>query len=104
MPRRGEIGPEGFLQNDPGPAAFSRLVQPGLGQMLNDDFELLGRGCEVKQTIAARSALLVEVVETLGEFLVALFIGEFALVIEEGFGKALPDFVAHRLPRKVSRG
>ena len=74
------------------------LFRPAFLQILDDNFELLRRGRKIEKAIAARAAFLVEFVEPLGEFLVAGFIAEFALVIEKGFGEPVPDFIAHRLP------
>ena len=101
MARGFEIGPERFFQNHSRPASFARLVQAGFLQILHDRFELLGRGGEIKKTIAARAALLIEAVETFRQLLVALLVAEFALMIEERLGEAIPDFVAHGLPGEI---
>ena len=102
MPCRFEIGAEWFLQNDARPASFASLVQSGFLQILHDRFELIRRSREVEKAIAARPALLVEPVEALREFLVTGFVAKLALMIEERLGKAVPDFVAHRLPGKFA--
>jgi hypothetical protein len=47
---------------------------------------------------------LVELLETLGQSLVTSFITKLAPVIKNRLCKRVPDFVAHRLTRKLSRG
>ena len=78
------------------------LFRPGFFQVFHDRLELIGRGGEIKKPIAARAAFLVDLVEALGQFLVAPLVAEFALVIEKRLGEAVPDFVAHRLPGKLA--
>ena len=56
--RRGEIGAERFFDYDARPASFAGLVQAGGFQILEDRFELVRPGRQIKKTIAARAWLL----------------------------------------------
>jgi hypothetical protein len=47
---------------------------------------------------------LVELRETFGQLLVTSFITKLAPVIKNRLRKRVPDFVAHRLTRKLARG
>jgi hypothetical protein len=47
---------------------------------------------------------LVDFVEAFGELLITSFISKLAAVIKNGLRKRVPDFVAHRLTRKLARG
>ena len=58
LARRGEIGAERFFDDDARPASFAGLVQARGFQVLEDRLELVGRDREIKETVAARAALL----------------------------------------------
>src|ERR1700682_2948284 len=71
--------------------------------MFQDRFELIGRDREIEKAVPARAAFLVDLVETLGQFLVSGFVGKSALRIENRLRESLPNLVTHRLPRKFAR-
>src|SRR5262249_3307706 len=99
-----EISAERFFDNDTCPAAFAGLVQACALQVLENRFELVRTGCQVKQAVAARAVGLVDLVETVGQLFVTCFITKLTSVVKNGLRKRLPDFVAHRLTRKLARG
>ena len=102
--RGGEIGAERFFDNDPRPAPIARLVQTSLLKILHDGLELVRRDREIKKPITAGPALPINFLEALRQALVAGRIVELTLMIENGLGEAVPDFVAHRLARKFPGG
>ena len=73
-------------------------------QVLENRFELVRTGRQIKETVAARAMAFVELLETFGQPLVTSFITKLAPVIKNRLRKRVPDFVAHRLTRKLARG
>jgi hypothetical protein len=65
--------------------------------------ELVGSRCEIKKPVAARTAFLVDFVETFGQLFVTGLVCEVALMIEDRLRKRFPHFIAHWLPRKFAR-
>ncbi len=79
---RSEIASEGLFNNHARPASFARLVQADGFEMLEDRLELVGPDREIKETIAARTTFLVDLVQALRQTFVAGFIAKIALMIE----------------------
>ena len=79
------------------------LFNPASFKILQDRFELLRRDGEIKKPIPARAAFSIDLIEAFRQTLVACRIVEFALMIENGLGEAVPDFVAHCLSRILPR-
>src|SRR5256886_14947327 len=104
LARGGEISAERFFDYDACPASFAGLVQSRSFQVLENRFELVRTGRQVKETVAARAMALVELLETFGQPFITSFITKLALMIKNRLRKRVPDFVAHRLTRKLSRG
>ena len=73
-------------------------------QVLENRFELVRTGRQVKKAVAARAVALVDLLETFGQLLVTSFIAKLTPVIKNRLRKRVPDFVAHRLTRKLARG
>ena len=104
LARRGEIGSERFFDNYPNPASFARLVQAGGFQVLENRFELVWSGRKIEKAIATRAVVFVDFIEAFGQPLVTRFIAELALVIKDRLRERLPDFIAHSLAGKFTRG
>ena len=98
-----QVCAERFLNDDARPTTFRRFVQSGRFQVFQDRLELLRRGREIEQPITARAAFLVGLLESFRERLVAFLVVELALMIKKRLGKRLPNFVPHRLTRKLFR-
>ena len=89
----GEVGAEGFLDDDARPATGLRLVEPGVFQVDEDFIEELGGGGDVEKPVALAAVLGVDGVELLREAAVAVGIGEFRGVIGNGLDEAVPDLL-----------
>src|SRR5437762_12854093 len=103
LARGGEISAERFFDYDACPTSFAGLVQARGFQVLENRFELVRTGRQVKETVAASAMAFVEFLETFGQPLITSFITKLALVIKNRLRKRVPDFVAHRLTRKLAR-
>src|SRR5437764_2832443 len=79
---RSQIAAERLFDNHACPASFLGLVQAGGLEMFQDRLELVGRDREIKEPVAARAAVLVDLVKTLRQTFEAGFIAEIALMIE----------------------
>ena len=79
----------------PSRALFNRFLK-----VFQDRLELVRRDREIKKPIPAGPAFLINLLQAFRQALVASRIVEFALMIEDGMGEAVPEFVAHRLARK----
>ena len=64
--RRGEVVPEGLLDDEPAPAAGGGVEAPP-GELLRDGAERDGRGREIEEYVTVRLVLGVEAREDLGE-------------------------------------
>src|SRR5204863_7850358 len=99
-----EITAERFFNYDACPASFAGLVQARGFQVLENRFELIRAGRQVKETVAARAMALVELLEAFGQLLITSFITKLAPVIKDRLRKRVPDLLAHRLTRKLACG
>jgi butyrate kinase len=59
----GEVGAEGFLDDDARPAAVLGFVEAGVFQVDEDFIEELGRGGDVEQAVALAAVLGIDGVE-----------------------------------------
>src|SRR5262249_29652080 len=99
-----EVAAKRLLHNHPGPAAFTRFVQTDSLEMFQDRLELLRRDCEIKKPVAARAALLIDLIETFGQRFETGLIAEITLMIKNRLAEGFPDFVAHGLAGKFADG
>ena len=79
---RSEIASERFFNNHACPTSFLSFIQACGLKVFQDRLELIGRDCEIKKPVAARSAFLVDLIEALRQTFEAGFIAKVALMIE----------------------
>src|SRR5690606_38445598 len=89
--RGGEVGAEGLLDDHAGPETFRRAVEPRFLEVLEDVVEEFRRARDVEEAVPLAAALAVDLVQTVGESLVAVRVGELALVVVDVLDEALPD-------------
>src|SRR5437667_4132268 len=70
--------------------------------MFENRFELVRRNGEIKKPVAARAALLVNLVQLGGESFVARLVAKIAFMIKNRLRERFPDFVTNALPGEFS--
>jgi hypothetical protein len=93
----GEVVAEGFLDDDPGPAAGGGFVELEVLEVFQDSLELGRRDGEIKEAIAAGAELGIDIGKALGERLVALGIAELAAMRKDAACEALPALILDAL-------
>ena len=89
--------PERLLDDDPSPAAVVALVvEPDPPELGDDLGELRGLGREVERVIAARAALLVELVEPGRQAVEAVRVGEVQAVVADVAAERRPGRLVER--------
>src|SRR5205814_3022849 len=104
LPRWGKIRPERFFDDYSSPTSFAGLVQAGGIKMLENRLELIGRRRKIKKAVAAGAVVFIDFIKTFSQRFVTGFVFELALMVKDRLRKVFPDFIAHALSRKITRG
>src|SRR5439155_8200221 len=95
-----EVVAEGLLDDEPRPA----LRAPSLAESRDDGLHRLRRHSEVVDAVAARSALLVELVQQGPEAILAALVREIGGEVMRPFGQPVPDLLLEVVPAELADG
>ena len=100
-PRRGQVAPEGLLDDDADPAPAARAGQAGAPEVGDDVAVGAGMGGQVEEAVAAGAALRVERLQPCAEGGIGGLVGEVARLVEDAVGEVVPERLLHRHAREL---